>query len=112
MEHCSFCNIEKPEDDFYMYSIHNMTRGRLQRGYVCKSCSDRLYGDKWYTISGYDQTCEISNLGHLRELRGNRYFDITNIQNASSRYVYLNKEGKMMKKNIDSLMKRFVLKGE
>lgn len=109
MEQCSFCKIEKPEDDFYMYSIHKMTRGGVQKGYVCKSCSDRKYGDKWYPISGYDEKCEISNLGRVRELKENRYYDITNIQNASTSYVYLSKNGKSLRKNINSLMKRFVL---
>ncbi|KRF63376.1 hypothetical protein ASG99_04410 [Bacillus sp. Soil768D1] len=107
MEQCSFCKIEKLEDDFYMYSIHNMTRGRVQKGYVCKSCSDMSYGDKWYPIIGYDEKCEISNDGIVRELRENRYFNITTVQNAGTSYVYLTKNGKNMKKNIRSLMKRF-----
>jgi hypothetical protein len=110
MEQCSFCKIEKLEDDFYMYSVQNMTRGRVQKGYVCKHCSDRSYGDKWYPITGYEQKCDISNLGHVRELRGDRYFNITYIQNASTWFVYLTKNGKIMRKNIGSLMKRFVYK--
>ncbi|MDM5212638.1 hypothetical protein QUF94_14515 [Peribacillus sp. NJ4] len=65
-------------------------------------------GDKWYPITGYDQKCEISNLGHVRELRGDRYFDITHVQNAGTRYVYLTKGGKRMRKNILPLMKRFI----
>lgn len=50
MEQCSFCKIEKLENDFYMYSNHHMTRGRVQKGYVCKRCSDMTYGDKWYPL--------------------------------------------------------------
>ena len=70
IKHCSFCNVEKPEDEFYMYNIAKMTTGREQRGYVvCKDCSDKSYGDKWYSIEGYDQHCEISNQGYVRELR-------------------------------------------
>lgn len=111
MEQCSFCKIEKTEDDFYMYGIHNMTRGRVQKSYICKSCSDTKYGDKWYPIIGYDQKCEISIRGYVRELRGDRYYDITKIQNASTSYVYLNKNGKVMRKNIRSLVKRFCKEG-
>jgi hypothetical protein len=111
MEQCTFCKIEKPEDDFYLYSIHHMTRGRIQREYICKSCSDRIYGDKWYPIIGYDQKCEISNRGCVRELRDNRYFDITIVQNASTSYVYLTKNGKTMRKNINSLIKKFCTVG-
>ncbi|MGZ9816206.1 hypothetical protein ACXM0N_09780 [Peribacillus simplex] len=107
MEQCSFCKIEKLENDFYMYSIHNMTRGRVQKGYVCKRCSDMTYGDKWYPIIGYDEKCEISNHGSVRELRENRYFNITRVQNAGTSYVYLTKNGKSMRKNIGPLMKRF-----
>jgi hypothetical protein len=107
MEQCAFCKIEKLEDDFYMYSIHKMTRGRVQKGYVCKKCSDSRYGDKWYRITGYEQNCEISNRGSVRELRGNRYYNITYVQNASTSYVYLTKNGKLLRKNIGPLMKRF-----
>lgn len=107
MEQCSFCKIEKHEDDFYMYGIHPMTRGRTQRSYLCRECSDMSHGDKWYPITGYDQECEISNRGHVREIKENRYFDITHIQNAGTQYVYLTKNGKKMRKNIRSLMKRF-----
>ncbi|ETT84157.1 hypothetical protein MKZ08_08560 [Viridibacillus sp. FSL R5-0477] len=107
MERCSLCKIEKLEDDFYMYAIYNMTDGRVQKSYKCKNCSDISYGDKWYPIVGYDQKCEISNSGFVRELRENRFFDITYVQNASTRYVYLTKDGKNMRKNIGSLMKRF-----
>jgi hypothetical protein len=106
MEQCSLCKVEQPEDDFYMYSVHNMTRGRVQRGYVCKPCSSR-YGDKWYPIIGYDEKCEISNRGCVRELRESRYFNITWVQNAGTSYVYLTKNGKRMRKNISSLMKKF-----
>ncbi|MCM3651314.1 hypothetical protein [Metabacillus litoralis] len=107
MEQCTFCKIEKLEDDFYMYSIHPMTKGRIQKGYVCKQCSERMYGDKWYPITGYDQKCEISNRGTVRELKENKYFNITHIQNASTSYVRLTKNGKSMRKNILPLMKRF-----
>lgn len=107
MERCTFCKIEKLEDEFYMYGIHNMIRGRVQKSYACKRCSDRSYGDKWYPIIGYDEKCEISNHGYVRELRENRYFDITYVQNAGTSYVYLTKNGKTMRKNIRSLMKRF-----
>lgn len=108
MKQCSFCKIEKPENDFYMYSITKMTRGREQRGYVCKVCSDRTYGDIWFPIKGYDQMCEISNHGHVREIKENRYFDITHVQNSSTKYVYLTKGGENLEINIQSLMKRFV----
>lgn len=108
MEHCSLCKIENPENDFYMYGITRMTRGRIQKGYVCKKCSDNFYGNEWYPIHGYDQQCEISNSGTVRELRENRYFNITHVQNASISYVNLTKNGKNMKKNIGPLMKRFV----
>jgi hypothetical protein len=108
MERCSFCRVEKNEDDFHMYSIHNMTRGRIQKGFVCKPCSDSHYGDKWYPITGYDQICEISNYGNVRELKDGKFFNITTVQNASVRYVYLYKNGKAMKKNTSSLTKRFI----
>lgn len=107
MKQCAFCKTEKHEDDFYMYSSHRMTGGRIQKGYVCKPCSDRTYGDKWYPFTGYDEKCEISNNQYVRELRENKYFNITHVQNAGVKYVYLNKNGKQMKKNIMSLMKRF-----
>lgn len=64
--------------------------------------------EKWYPITGYDQKCEISNLGHVRELRGSSYIDITRVQNAGKRYVYLTKDGKNMLKNIAPLQKRFI----
>jgi len=107
MERCSFCEIEKLEDDFYMYGIYPMTGGRVQKSYLCKSCSDMSHGDKWYPITGYDQKCEISNLGYVREIKGNRYYDITHVQNASTQYVYLTKNGKKMRKNVLPLMKKF-----
>ena len=108
MEHCSLCEIKKPENNFYMYSIRKMPRGRIQKGYVCKDCSDRSYGDEWYPINGYDQKLEISNHGTVREIRENRYYNITHVQNARVSYVYLTKNGKSMKKNIGPLFKRFV----
>jgi len=108
---CFRCKVEKHEDDFYMYHEYNMTRGRVHKGYVCKECSDISYGDKWYPITGYDEECEISNQGHVRELRGNRYYEITNVQNASTRYVYLHKNGKKMLKNIGPLMKKIDFTG-
>lgn len=109
MEQCSFCKIEKLEDDFYMYMYNKYGRRRGQTSYFCKSCSDRTYGSKWYPIAGYDQKCEISNQRYVRELRVGRYYDITIVQNASTQYVYLSKNGKRMRKNIRSLMKRFCM---
>lgn len=64
-----------------------------------------------YPITGYDQKYDISNKGDVRELRGNRYYLISFVQNASTEYVYLSKSGKNMRKNIGPLMKRFVYKG-
>lgn len=63
---------------------------------------------KWYPITGYDQKCEISNFGRVRELRGSTYVDITRIQNSGKRYVYLSKDGKRMLKNIAPLQRRFI----
>ncbi|WP_216831701.1 hypothetical protein [Alkalihalobacterium elongatum] len=71
MEKCDFCKRKQPDDVFYLYSVYHMTGGRVQKGYLCQSCSDRSYGDKWYPITVYYQQCEISNFGHVREVRGN-----------------------------------------
>jgi hypothetical protein len=38
--------------------------------------------EKWYPITGYDQKCDISNFGRVRELRGSSYIDITHVQNG------------------------------
>lgn len=108
MEKCTLCDIEKDKDNFYMYSIHKMSMGRIQKSYVCKVCSDISYGDKWYPIKGYDQKCEISTLGYVREIKENRYFDITHGQNAGTSYVYLTKNGKKMRKNVGALISKFV----
>ncbi|MBO1582997.1 hypothetical protein [Bacillus sp. XF8] len=110
MERCFWCKVEKDEDDFYLYSYTKFRSGREEKSYLCKVCSDRSHGDKWYPIIGYDQKCDISNQGTVRELRGNRYYNITRVQNANTEYVYLTKNGKRMKKNIVPLMKRFVWK--
>ncbi|MFB5285158.1 hypothetical protein [Peribacillus sp. Hz7] len=112
MAECAFCKIVKPEDEFYMYSETKMTRGRIQKGYVCEHCSNSIYGDKWYPITGYDQVCEISKLGTVREIREDRYYNITHTRNASVSYVYLTKNDKKMKKHIQSLMKRFIYTGQ
>lgn len=111
MKKCSICEIERPEDDFYMYSEHRL-RGRIEWEYSCKSCSDMLYGDKWYPIVGYDEICDISDRGTVRELRENRYYCISYVQNASVSYVYLHKNGKKMLKNIRPLKRKFVRKDE
>ncbi len=110
MEQCSFCSMKQPESEFYMYRVTNMTRGRIQRSYVCKSCSDSHYGDEWYPITGYDEACEISNRGVVRKIENNRHYNITHVQNAGKQYVYLHKNGKMMTKNILPLMNRFLPK--
>lgn len=108
MKQCSFCKTETHENHFYMYSFHKTTTQREdQKGIMCKCCSDRNYGDKWYPIIGYEEKCEISNRGYVRELRENRYFNITRVQNAGKSYVYLTKNGKRMRKNILPLMRRF-----
>lgn len=103
MEKCIICGTQKPEDDFYMYHHYKMTRYRDEITCVCRHCSDIKYGDKWYPIKGYDQTCDISNLGKVRELRGDRHFYISYTSD-----IYLSKNGKKMKKKIGPLMKRFV----
>lgn len=108
MPQCSFCQVKKDENEFYMYSEYKMVYGEIKKEYVCKPCSDSHYGTKWYPITGYDHECEISNEGHVREVRDGRYYGITTNQNASVSYVYLYKNGKEMRKNIRSLMKRFV----
>jgi|SRR3954463_5862655 hypothetical protein len=112
MEQCVFCKIEKLEDDFYMYSVRKMTRGGVQKSYVCEECSNRMYGTKWFPITGYDEKCEISERGTVREIKEDRYFNITIVRNAGPQYVYLKKNGKIMKKNIRSLMTKFVRKDE
>jgi hypothetical protein len=63
-------------------------------------------------ITGYDQKCDISNQGDVRELRGNKFYLISFVQNAGTSYVYLSKNGKNMRKNIGPLMARFVFKGK
>jgi len=108
MKTCTFCSIQQEEDKFYMYSVTKMTRGRIQRGYFCRECSDSHFGDTWYPITGYDETCEISNRGDVRKIENNRYYHISHVQNASTHYVYLHKNGKMMKKNILPLMNKFI----
>lgn len=107
MKQCSLCSLEKLEDDFYIYSIHKLSRGGIQKGYVCKRCSDMNYGNKWYPIIGYDENCEISNKGFVRELRENRYFNITNVQNGNTSYVYLTKNGEKVIRNIGPLTRKF-----
>lgn len=110
MEECALCSVKQPENEFYMYSVYQMSSGRIKREFVCRSCSDHYNGDKWYPITGYDEICEISNRGVVRKIENNRYYDITYVQNAGKRYVYLHKNGKVMTKNILSLMKRFLPK--
>lgn len=110
MEQCVFCKISKNANEFYMYSHHRMVGGKEYTSYTCKDCSERHYGTKWYPIEGYNEICDISNTGTVRELRNGRYYNITHIRNAGVQYVYLSKGNKVMKKNIRSLMKRFVYK--
>ncbi|HHQ2480903.1 TPA: hypothetical protein ACSPJ7_005288 [Bacillus cereus] len=110
MKHCWLCKVEKEEDDFYIYRFTKFKSGREEKSYTCKSCSDRTYGDRWYPITGYEQKCDISNPGTVRELRNGKYHVISIVQNASTEYAYLTKNGKRMKKNIGPLMKRFVWK--
>lgn len=104
MEQCIFCKIELFEKNFYIYST---SRSKGKNVYMCKSCSDQTYGDKWYPIVGYDEKCEISNRGCVRELREEKYFNMTHVQNAGTRYVFLTKNGKIMRKNILPLMRKF-----
>ncbi|OAK35900.1 hypothetical protein A6284_26595 [Bacillus wiedmannii] len=110
MECCWLCKTKKDEDDFYIYRFTKFRSGRQEKSYTCKACSDRTFGDKWYPINGYDEVCDISNQGHVRVLRDNKYHDITIVQNASTQYVYLTKNGKRMKRNIGPLMTRFIWK--
>ncbi|MCI0767404.1 NUMOD4 domain-containing protein [Bacillus sp. TL12] len=110
MECCWWCKVEKEEDDFYLYRFTKFRSGREERSYLCKECSDKSHGDRWYPIIGYDKQYDISNKGTVRELRGNRYYNITRVQNANTQFVFLTKNGKVMKKNIDSLITRFIQK--
>ncbi|WP_182103163.1 hypothetical protein [Niallia taxi] len=111
MPHCTFCNVERDENDFYMHSSHKVN-GREQKGYTCKSCSDLHYGDTWYPIEGYNEKCDISKRGTVRELRNGRYYNITYVQNAGKQYVYLSKGDKDMRKNVGSLMKKYIYKNQ
>ncbi|MDQ0350358.1 hypothetical protein J2R98_000161 [Alkalibacillus filiformis] len=104
---CIICKNEKSVDDICMYSINYMTKGRVQKRYYCKKCSVKKYGDNWRQIKGYDEHYEVSESGYVSVYRQDKYFDITHIKNASTRYVYLYKNGKKIKKNIYSLINKF-----
>lgn len=110
MEQCGYCKVSKHEEDFEMYHHHKLVGGKEYTSYTCKDCSERHYGDRWFAIEGYDEICDISSKGTVRELREGRYYNISRIRNAGVQYVYLHKNGKQMKKNINSLLKRFVYK--
>ncbi|PJZ20675.1 hypothetical protein CEW46_16305 [Bacillus cereus] len=110
MAHCYRCNVEKDENDFYLYRFTKFRSGREEKSYTCKACSDLTHGERWYPITDYDQKCDISSQGTVRELRDGKYHVISIVQNASTEYVYLTKNGKRMKKNIGPLMTRFIWK--
>lgn len=92
----------------FMMSIQLFTKQSSKRGNYMRENRE----EKWYPITGYDQKCDISNFGRVRELRGSSYIDITHVQNAGKSYVYLSKDGKNMLKNIAPLQKRFIKEGE
>lgn len=107
LPNCALCNVTLPEDDFQMYSEHRMTTGRIITEYVCKECSDSSYGTDWYPITGYDQVCEISKQGEVRELKNGRYYNITRNQGPYT-FAYLSKNGKEFRKHTLSLMRKFI----